>query len=432
MMQQRRAAYDGDESAGPRSALRRPFRAFADMLNDGAQDVRGKILVIYALLAGLQIVAWGAALAAFSTRPLLLGTALLAYGFGLRHAVDADHISAIDNVTRKLMQEGKRPVALGLCFSLGHSTIVVLLSVVIAIAASLVRDRLPGLQSVGGVIGTALSAAFLLVIATINLLVFLEIARVFAQARRGERPSEASVDVLLSQGGLLGRLFRPLLRVAGGSWQMYPIGLLFGLGFDTATEVGLLGIAAVEAGKGLPVIDILIFPLLFTAGMSIIDTTDGILMIGAYGWAFVKPMRKLYYNMVITLVSVLVALVVGGIEALGLVAAQAHLEGPLWSTIANVNDNFSTLGFAIAGIFIVSWGISTLIYRWKRYDECEPSGVARDDLAEYGATSHELEAPVAAGAEFEPHGLASDDLRTPSLPGVGGERAAVSVYSKYT
>jgi high-affinity nickel-transport protein len=371
MMQQQRAVSLRDESVDPRGAMSRPVRAFAEMLNDRARDVRGKIVAIYALLAALQIAAWGAALIAFSTRPPLLGTALLAYGFGLRHAVDADHISAIDNVTRKLMQEGKRPVAVGLCFSLGHSTIVVLLSVVIAIAASLVRDRLPELQSTGGIIGTAISAAFLLVIATINLLVFFEIARVFARARKGERPSEDSADVLPGQGGLFARLFRPLLRVAGGSWQMYPIGLLFGLGFDTATEVGLLGIAAVEAGKGLPVIDILIFPLLFTAGMSLVDTTDGILMIGAYGWAFVKPMRKLYYNMVITLVSVLVALVVGGLEALGLVAAQAHLQGPLWSAIVNLNDNFSTLGFVIVGIFVVSWGISSLIYRWRRYDELD-------------------------------------------------------------
>jgi len=352
-------------------APKRWFRAFAQLLDDSAADVRGKVVAVYVLLATLQLAAWGAALIAFSTRPLFLGTALLAYGFGLRHAVDADHISAIDNVTRKLIQEGKRPVAVGLCFSLGHSSVVVLLSVAIAVAAAVVRDRLPGLEGLGGIVGTAVSATFLLVVAAINLLVFLEIARVFARARRGERHDERSVDALLGQRGLLGKLFRPLLRVATSSLQMYPIGFLFGLGFDTASEVGLLGIAAVEAGKGLPVLDILIFPLLFTAGMSLIDATDGIVMLGAYGWAFVKPMRKLYYNMVITLVSVLVALVVGGVEACGLVAAQAHLEGPVWRAIAGANENFSSLGFLIVGIFVASWLISTLIYRWRRYDELD-------------------------------------------------------------
>ncbi|MBC5824497.1 MAG: HoxN/HupN/NixA family nickel/cobalt transporter, partial [Candidatus Eremiobacteraeota bacterium] len=179
------------------------------------------------------------------------------------------------------------------------------------------------------------------------------------------------LEELLSQRGLMGRLFKPLLRLVRTSWHMYPIGLLFGLGFDTATEVGLLGIAAVEAGKGLPIYYILLFPLLFTAGMCLIDTTDGILMLGAYGWAFVKPIRKLYYNMNITLVSVLVALVVGGIEALSIVTGQLRLQGPMWSVVGNLSGNFGTLGFIIIGIFIASWAVSTVIYKIKRYDEID-------------------------------------------------------------
>ena len=188
--------------------------------------------------------------------------------------------------------------------------------------------------------------------------------------RAGAKPyDERGVDEMLDGRGLIGRFFRPLLRLVDSSWKMYPIGLLFGLGFDTATEVGLLGIAAVEAGKGLPVIDILIFPLLFTAGMSLLDTTDGILMLGAYGWAFIKPMRKLYYNMVITLVSVLVALIIGAIEAASVVASQLQLSGGIWDAVNSLSDNFGTLGFIIVGVFLVSWGVSTAIYKLRRYDE---------------------------------------------------------------
>src|ERR1700686_4506751 len=289
------------------------------VFDDAAADVRAKIVAVYVLLVCATVVVWGLALTAFAARPLLLGTALLAYTFGLRHAVDADHISAIDNVTRKLMQEGKRPVSVGFFFSLGHSTIVVGLSIAIAVAATIITQTMPQLQTVGSVIGTSVSAAFLYLIALLNLLVLIEIAATFRRVRRGEPYCERTLDAFLADRGLMGRFFKPLLRGVGRSWHMYPIGVLFGLGFDTATEVGLLGIAAVEAGKGLPVYAILIFPLLFTAGMSLVDTTDGILMLGAYGWAFVKPMRRLYYNVVITLVSVLVALIVGAIEAASVV-----------------------------------------------------------------------------------------------------------------
>ncbi len=333
--------------------------------------IRNKVFYVYGFLIGLNCAAWGLAFWLFSSRPLLLGTALLAYTFGLRHAVDADHISAIDNVTRKLMQDNKRPVGVGFFFSLGHSTIVVALTVGITVAASIVRSQLPTLQRLGAVVGTSVSACFLLLVAAINLLVLIDIARAFRRAGSGESYDHKGVDELLDQRGLVGRFFRPLFKLVDCSWKMYPIGLLFGLGFDTATEVGLLGIAAVEAGKGLPIYDILIFPLLFTAGMSLIDTTDGILMLGAYGWAFVKPMRKLYYNMVITLVSVLVALIVGGIEAASVVAFQFHLSGGIWDASATLSANFGTLGFIIVGVFLASWALSTAIYKFRGYDQLD-------------------------------------------------------------
>ncbi|MGC1379664.1 MAG: HoxN/HupN/NixA family nickel/cobalt transporter [Candidatus Baltobacteraceae bacterium] len=338
--------------------------------------VGNRICALYAFLIGLNCVAWGLAFWLFSSRPLLLGTALLAYTFGLRHAVDADHISAIDNVTRKLMQDGKRPTGVGFFFSFGHSTVVLALTAGIAVAAAVVKDHLPVLAQIGQLVGTSVSATFLLLVAAINAFVLLDIARAFRRARRGESYDCQGVDEMLDQRGLIGRFFRPLLNLADASWKMYPVGFLFGLGFDTATEVGLLGIAAVEAGKGLPVYAILVFPLLFTAGMSLLDTTDGVLMLGAYGWAFVKPVRKLYYNLVITLVSVLVALIVGGIEAASVIASQLHLSGGAWDGIRTLSDNFGTLGFIIIGVFLASWLISTAIYKLRKYDDLDETSRA--------------------------------------------------------
>jgi len=326
---------------------------------------------MYALLIGANAGAWIWALIAFHHYPVLLGTALLAYTFGLRHAVDADHIAAIDNVTRKLMQEGKRPVSVGFFFSLGHSTIVFGLSVVIALTSVAIKDRFSSIEAIGGIIGTAVSAFFLLAIALANLIIFISIGRTFLHVKRGGRFVDEDLNLILARRGFFGRIFRNLFRLIEHGWQMYPVGFLFGLGFDTATEVGLLGISATQANRGLPVWSILVFPTLFAAGMALIDSTENILMLRAYGWAFVKPVRKLYYNLTITLVSVLMALLVGGIQVLGLIGTHFRVQGAVWDMIAALNNHFGVIGFAIIGVFVVTWAASIFIYRLNRYDEIE-------------------------------------------------------------
>jgi len=326
---------------------------------------------LYTLLIGFNAAAWVWALIAFHHYPVLIGTAFLAYTFGLRHAVDADHIAAIDNVTRKLMQQGKRPVAVGFFFSLGHSTIVFGLSVAIALTSVAIKDRFHSFQSIGGIIGTSISAFFLLAIAIANIIILLSVYRTFQHVRQGGRFVDEDLNLILAQRGFLGRIFHNLFRLIEHGWQMYPVGFLFGLGFDTATEVGLLGISATEAAKGLSIWSILVFPTLFTAGMALIDSTDSILMVGAYGWAFVKPIRKLYYNMTITFVSIVVALLVGGIEVLGLIGDHLKIQGAVWDMIGSLNNNFGMIGFVIIGVFVASWAISIIIYRMNRYDEID-------------------------------------------------------------
>jgi high-affinity nickel-transport protein len=344
----------------------------SNLFNDAGDNLRYRVVAIYGILFAFNLGAWIWAGIAFHRYPVLLGTALLAYSFGLRHAVDADHIAAIDNVTRKLMQEGKRPVAVGFMFSLGHSTVVVLGSAAIAGAALALQHRFDTIRNVASVVGTLISAFFLFAIALVNLIVLRSIYRTFVRVRRGEPYVDEDFDLLLGSRGFLSRLFRPVFRMIGRSWHMYPLGVLFGLGFDTATEIGLLGISAAEAAKGLSFWAIMVFPVLFAAGMSLIDTTDNILMLGAYGWAFVKPIRKLYYNLTITCVSVVVALVVGGIEVLGLLGEHFHLQGWFWIAVVRLNDNFGTLGFFIVGLFALSWIVSISFYKWRRFDDLEP------------------------------------------------------------
>ncbi len=345
------------------------------LFNDEPGGTKAKIIAIYVLLALFNLGAWFWAEIAFHQYPVLLGTAFLAYSFGLRHAVDADHIAAIDNVTRKLMQEGKRPVAVGLMFSLGHSTIVIVGSIAIAATALALQHRIDSVREIGGVIGTLVSTAFLFAIAVVNLIVLRSVYSTFRRVRRGGAYVEEDFDLLLGSRGFLTRLFRPVFGMIRRSWHMYPLGMLFGLGFDTATEVGLLGLSAAEASKGLSLWSILVFPTLFAAGMSLIDSTDNILMLGAYGWAYVKPLRKLYYNITITAVSVIVAVAVGGIEALGLLAGRFQPHGVFWNLIRTLNGNFGLLGYGIVGLFALSWIVSIAIYRWRRFDLLEPEQV---------------------------------------------------------
>ena len=332
---------------------------------------RSRLVLVGLGLACANIGAWAWALAAFHHYPVLLGTALLAYSFGLRHAVDADHIAAIDNVTRSLMQDGQRPLGVGLFFSLGHSTVVVAASVGIAATAMGFGAHLGRLHDIGNVAGTLVSALFLLAIAGMNIAVLLSLRRSFRRACAGERVGAEQLDLLLSGGGFLARIFRPLFRRIRRSWHMYPLGLLFGLGFDTATEVGLLGISAAEASHGLPIWSILVFPALFTAGMTLIDTLDSMLMLGAYGWAFVQPVRKLYYNMAVTLLSVIVALLVGAIEALGLLGQEMALRGPFWNAVAALNNHFGLIGYCVIAIFALGWLFAALIYRLRGYGRLE-------------------------------------------------------------
>jgi len=345
-----------------KGVLRRIFR-------DQPADVRFAIVGIYVLLGAANVAVWIWAYAAFHSHPVLLGMALLAYGFGLRHAVDADHIAAIDNVVRKLMQENKRPVSVGFFFSLGHSTVVVLMAAAVAFFASELHGQFDSFKEVGGIIGTSVSAFFLLLVAVMNIFIMVGTCRTFRRVRSGGVYNEEDMDMILSRGGPLAHLFRPVFKLIRKSWHMYPLGFLFGLGFDTATEVALLAISATEASKGLPVWSVLVFPALFTAGMSLVDTTDGILMLGAYGWAFLNPLRKLFYNITITAVSVLVALLVGGIETLGLIGDQFAFAGKFWDLIKSLNDNFGNLGYLIIGIFAVCWLVSAAIYRAKGYDK---------------------------------------------------------------
>ncbi len=330
--------------------------------------LRKRILVLFALLVTANIGAWVWAGSLFHAAPAMLGTALLAWTLGLRHAVDADHIAAIDNVTRKLMQGGGRPVSVGLWFAIGHSAVILIASVAIAATAS----ALAGFETVkatGGVIATIFSAGFLFAIAAINLVILRSVWRTFGHVRAGGTYRDDDLDVLLAGRGPVSRLFRPLFRLVTRPWHMAPLGFLFGLGFDTATEVAILGLSAAQASNGFSLGTVLVFPVLFAAGMALVDTADGVLMLGAYEWAFVRPIRKLYYNITITAVSALVAIVIGGIETIALLADKLKMTGGVWDLAVDLGSRFNLLGFFIIGLFAAAWVISFLIYRWMRFDE---------------------------------------------------------------
>jgi nickel/cobalt transporter (NiCoT) family protein len=351
------------------------FANFRRVLSDTTPGLRPKVIGIYTLLISANIGLWVITLLASITYPLLLPVAAAAYGFGLRHAVDADHISAIDNVTRKLMQEKKKPVAVGFFFSLGHSSVVFIMATLIAAGSAYVSSNLANgdspLKTYGGLIGTGVSALFLFAIAVINIIILVQIFQTFRHVTRGNGYDEQEVDDYLHKRGFFARIFRPLFKTIDTSWKMYPVGFLFGLGFDTATEIALLASAGAFATQHVPFYVVMLLPLLFTAGMSLADTTDGVLMLGAYGWAFVKPIRKLFYNMSITLISVLVALVVGALETLSILSSQLNLSGGFWGFVGDLNENFGTVGAAIIVIFLLSWGVSSIIYRVKKYDNLE-------------------------------------------------------------
>jgi high-affinity nickel-transport protein len=325
-------------------------------------DLKARLAAIYGLLTVLNIGAWLCALAAFHDRPALLGLSLLIYGLGIRHAVDVDHIAAIDNVTRKLMQDNKRPVSVGFFFAMGHSAIVIFGVAVVASSATTL-GTFASFKDVGGTFSTIVSALFLLTIAAMNIVIFFSVYRSYRCVRGGGPYAEADLNILLNNRGFLSRIFRQLFRLVTKSWHMFPLGILFGLGFDTASEIAMFGISAAQAEMGVSFGAILILAMLFAAGMSLIDTTDGVIMLGAYDWAFVKPMRKLYYNMTITLISVVVALLIGGIEALGLIGNDLGLEGAFWDTIVAVNDNFYNLGSITIGVFLIAWVVAYLVYR---------------------------------------------------------------------
>lgn len=327
------------------------------------------------MMAGLvaaNIMAWVWAFALFGAQPLMLGTALLAWGLGLRHAVDADHIAAIDNVTRKLMQEGQRPISAGFWFALGHSGIIAVASISVALTASAL-SQFSAFKDLGGMIATAVSALFLFTIAGMNLAILRSVWAKFRHVRAGGVVDADDLDMLPVSRGILSRLFGPMFRLISRPWHMAPLGFLFGLGFDTATEVAILGMSANQAASGMFLGRLLVLPALFAAGMALVDTLDGVMMVGAYEWAFVKPVRKLYYNITITMMSALVAIVIGGIETLALIGDKLSLTGWPWGMVARLGRNFNNLGFSIIGLFAACWIISFAIYRWKRLDEIEIS-----------------------------------------------------------
>jgi high-affinity nickel-transport protein len=315
----------------------------------------------------LHLVGWGLFLYYARDNPALAGLGSLAYTFGLRHAFDADHIAAIDNTTRKFLQDGKRSLGVGFFFSLGHSTIVFSLAAGLAIAAQTVNSRIPGLQSIGGYIGTLVSGTFLLLIGVLNLVVLLDILGVFRQLRRGAY-NEQKLDEALQSQGLMSRFF--LRRVGDridASWKMYPLGVLFGLGFDTASEIGLLAIAAGVATHDVPFLAIISLPLIFAAGMCLMDTADGAFMSQAYGWAFSNPIRKIYYNITVTSLSVAVALVIGMIEVLQVTAAKFSLNGGFWAFLESLD--FGKVGYVVLGLFVATWTFSVVLWKTRRVEE---------------------------------------------------------------
>jgi high-affinity nickel-transport protein len=322
---------------------------------------------LYGFIVFLHGVGWGLFLYYSARYPALIGLGFVAYMFGLRHAFDADHIAAVDDTVRYMLQKGEKPLGVGFFFSLGHSTIVFALAVAITFAAATVKQDMPALQNLGGIIGASVSGTFLWIIGILNLLVLLDILKVWGQAKTGKH-SHDHLEELLSQRGFINRLFGGRLqKVINHSWQMYPLGLLFGLGFDTASEVGLLAMTAGASAGNLPVPAVLSLPILFAAGMSVMDTTDGVLMSKAYNWAFINPLRKIFYNLTTTSLSITVALVIGSIELLQVLTTMLRLKGPFFNFIGGLD--FGSIGYIIVGLFLLAWGLSFAVWKFSHIEE---------------------------------------------------------------
>jgi high-affinity nickel-transport protein len=338
-----------------------------------------------AFIVALHVIGWFTIIAlvaphhySVGTKTFGLGVGLTAYTLGMRHAFDADHIAAIDNTTRKLMADGKRPLSVGFWFSLGHSSIVFALSFLLSIGVKAlvgpVRNDGSSLHHYTGLIGTGVSGTFLFALAAINMVILVGILKVFRDMRRGVYDEE-TLEEHLANRGLMNRILRPIMKSVRRPGQMYGVGVLFGLGFDTASEVALLVLAAAGAAGALPWYAILSLPVLFAAGMCLFDTIDGTFMNFAYGWAFSQPVRKVYYNITITSLSVLVALVIGGVELLGLLAQQLNITGRFWTDMQNANIN--SLGFVIVGLFVVTWAVALAVWRFCRIEEKWSAGIRR-------------------------------------------------------
>jgi high-affinity nickel-transport protein len=330
-----------------------------------------------AVVIGLNVAGWGLLAAAVgghyhitNTEIFGFGTGALAYTLGMRHAFDADHIAAIDNTTRKLVSDGKRPLSVGFFFSLGHSTVVFVLAVLLNFGIRALDNQVSndssGLHNVTSVIGTGVSGTFLYIIALLNVVILVGIVKVFREMRSG-RYNDEQLDEMLDKRGLMNRFLGPIARRADAPWKMYPIGILFGLGFDTATEVALLVLAGSAVVSGLPFYAILSLPFLFAAGMCLFDTIDGCFMNFAYDWAFAKPIRKVYYNMTVTGLSVFVALFIGTIEILGLIGQEYNLGGGFWTFMGNFDINKA--GFVIVGIFVVTWIAALAVWRFGKIEQ---------------------------------------------------------------
>ena len=334
------------------------------------------------------------------------GTAALAYTLGMRHAFDADHISAIDNTTRKLMAEGKRPLAVGFFFSLGHSSVVAFLAILLNFGIKAVgtqlKDDNSALHHYTGLIGTTVSGTFLMLIAILNLMILVSIVGVFLQMRKGAY-NEEELEKHLDSRGFLMRFFGPIARRIDASWKMYPLGILFGLGFDTATEIGLLVLAGSSVIAGLPWWAIISLPLFFAGGMSLLDTIDGSFMNFAYGWAFSKPVRKVYYNIIITGLSVAVAFFVGGLEILQVISNQLNLNGGFWEYCKSFNLN--SAGYFIVGAFVVVWSIALLLWKYGKIEErwhntAHAAQMARGENTDHAAAGIDL-GPITDGWKID-------------------------------